>query len=232
MTSLSQTINSYYVLAKPGMVYANTFAAAAGFAFAAGAIDWPVFAALVGGIFAVIASACVFNNIYDRAIDMRMERTKSRPIPMGHIRPAAAMWYGVALLLIGVGLLSLTNPLALTAGLMGFVVYVMLYTPLKPRSPYALYVGAVAGAMPPVAGYLAVTPVLDWWVAFLFGFMFLWQLPHFLAIAVYRHEEYAAAGVPMFMRGPYTDKQKKLARKIFWASLVVLMLWCLVLFVA
>jgi heme o synthase len=223
-------IRAYYELAKPRMVYGNLLVAAAAFAYASQAVSWPVLLGALLGLGCIIASACVFNNIYDRGIDARMERTKNRALVQGVVSVRGAFVFGIALLLVGLAVLFVfTNFVALAAALVGFIFYVFLYSPLKHRSPYALYVGAVAGATPPLVGYAAATGVLDYSAMLLFAFLFIWQLPHFWAIAVYRSDEYAAAQGPMFMRGPYTHKQKKAARIVFYLSLVVLLGWCVAL---
>src|SRR6185436_3371747 len=226
---------AYYHLTKPGIIYGNIIVAAAAFVFAShktgeGIIDLVLGLWMIVGLSCVIASACVFNNYQDRHMDAKMQRTKTRALASGAIPHGYALLFGAVLLVVGLKvLLFFTNILAFEVALAGFLVYVFAYSPLKPRTPYALFVGALAGATPPVVGYVAVTNTLDSTAWLLFLFLFVWQLPHFLAIAVYRNEEYAAASVPMFMKGPYTHAQKKLGRQIFFFSLVVLLVWCAVL---
>lgn len=235
------TFRTYYELAKPRMVYANVLVAAAAFVYASnhtnqvgvtashGAPSWALGALAVAGLGLVIASACTFNNYMDREMDAKMERTKCRALPSGILPGSHALAMGSLLLAAGLALLYATTVAALLVALAGWVVYVALYTPLKPRSPAALFVGAVAGATPPVVGYAAVTGVLDVTALTLFAFLFVWQLPHFVAISIYRGEEYAAAGVPMYIKGPHSAKQKKLARAVFLGSLVILLAWCVLL---
>ncbi|HWB33983.1 MAG TPA: protoheme IX farnesyltransferase [Candidatus Paceibacterota bacterium] len=225
------TFKAYYELTKPGIIYGNALVAAAGFFFAArGHINWLVFLAMLVGLSLVVASACVLNNIYDRDIDARMARTKNRAIVTGTISRQSAAAYALVLGLAGGILFGLYVPaLALAAALAGFAVYVLFYTPLKPVSPWALFVGAIAGATPPLVGYLAVTGSLDGYAWALFIAMYLWQLPHFMAIATYRYPEYAAAGVPLFITHDPSPMAKKWGRGIFYASLVVLLVACVVL---
>ena len=212
------------------MVFGNVLVAAAAFLFVSPElIDWPLFFILFVGLSLVISSACTFNNYFDRRLDAKMERTKNRALPAGRISPGSALVFGLVLLFFGVVVLYQTNALALGAALLGFIVYVFLYTPLKPRTPHALWVGAVAGAMPPVVGYTAAANTLDLYALLLFVALFLWQIPHFLAIAVYRYEEYKAAGIPLFIKKNPSDKTKRLARVVFYLSLVVLLLACLAL---
>ncbi len=224
------TFRTYYELVKPRMVYANVLVAAAAFVYAShGAADLALGAITVAGLGFVIASACTFNNYMDQGIDAKMERTKCRALPSGLLPGRHALVMGALLLAAGAALLYMTTPAALIVALAGWVTYVLLYTPLKPLSPHALFVGAVAGAVPPVVGYAAVAGTLDATALALFLFLFFWQLPHFVAISIYRGEEYAQASVPMYFKGPHTAGQKKVARAVFLGSLVVLLAWCALL---
>ena len=223
-------IQTYLNLTKPRMVVMNVAVAAAVFVFASPAIfNWQVFGLMVAGLAGVVAAACVFNNYADRHLDAKMERTKNRALAAGSVNPGHALLFGTALLVVGVTLLLGTPPLALGSALLGFFVYVFLYTPLKPRTGYALYVGAVAGATPPLVGYAAGAGTLDLMALALFAVLFLWQIPHFMAIARYRYDEYAAGGVPLLAARPESEAEKQQARKIFYVSLVVLVLFCVAL---
>ncbi len=225
-------LRSYYRLTKPGIIYGNALMYAAGFFLASRAgINWADFFICLVGLSLVMASACVFNNYADREMDAKMERTKNRALVSGKISPKAALIFGQALWLLGFGILYFfSTHTAFLVALVGFAVYVYLYTPMKPKSRWALLVGAVAGATPPVVGYTAVTDSVDIWALGLFVALFIWQLPHFIAIATYRFEDYSKAGVPLFARAPKNDKERKLARGIFFASLVILLLGCLSIF--
>jgi protoheme IX farnesyltransferase len=222
-------IKSYYRLTKPGIIYGNAIVAAAAFIFGShDGIDWTKFFFMLVGLSFVIGSACVFNNYYDRGIDARMERTKKRALVTGKISNTSALIFGVILLALGIiALHHHTNMLALEWALVGFIIYVFVYTPLKAKTGLAVFVGAVAGATPPVVGYTAATNSLDIFALLLFAFLFLWQLPHFFAIARHRYSEYQAAGVPLLVTPPQTDKEKHQARLIFRASLIVLLIVCL-----
>lgn len=220
-------VRGYYELSKPGIVYGNALVAAAGFLYASkGTADWTVFAYTLLGLSLVIASGCVYNNYYDRYIDKKMLRTKLRPLAAGTIRTGPALYFGALIGAVGVALLFFftTLPAAVVA-LAGWAVYVLAYTPLKHKTPHALWVGALAGATPPVVGYAAVTNTLDASALWLFLFLFVWQVPHFLAIAAYRYDEYTAAGVPLLIKKP-SLKGKRLGRIVFYASLAVLLAWC------
>lgn len=225
-------IKAYYNLTKPRLALMNVMVAMAAYVFASPRVfDWISFGAMAAGLALVVASACVFNNVADRRLDTRMERTKHRATATGAVSPLQGVVYACALLVGGIALLMQVHPLALGAALLGFFVYVFLYTPLKTKSRYALYVGAVAGATPTLVGYAAAAHVLDVFAYALFAILFLWQIPHFLAIARYRFAEYTAGGVPLWVAEEPTDEGKKQAKKIFRYSLVFLLLFCLILIV-
>lgn len=192
----------YYELIKPGIVYGNTLTTLAGYLFALhishSSILWQTVAALLFGLAAVMGGACVLNNIIDRDIDTRMTRTKERAIPTGAISIRNAFWFGVLLLVFGFVLLSaFVSLLAFLIALVGAVIYVGVYTPAKRFTPQSTIIGALAGAVPPVVGYAAVTGVLDSYALVLFLILVTWQMAHFFSIALYRMEEYGAAGLPV-----------------------------------
>jgi protoheme IX farnesyltransferase len=222
-------IKAYYRLTKPGIVYGNALMYAAGFFLASSSgIDWLLFFAGLAGLSFVIAGACVFNNIADRELDAKMPRTQKRAIVTGVVSVAAATRFAYALSITGLlELYLLTTYSAFLAALIGFAVYVFVYTPLKPKTKYALFIGAIAGATPPVVGYAAVTDTYDAWALLLFVLLFAWQIPHFVSIAFYRYEDYAAGGVPLFARAPKDDRERKIAKRVFAASLIILLLACL-----
>jgi protoheme IX farnesyltransferase len=223
-------IKKYYRLTKPGIIYGNALMYGAGFFLASrDGIAWQSFFISLLGLSLVIGAACVFNNYADREMDAKMERTRKRALVSGNISPRAALIYGEILALLGFSTLYFfSTPTAFLFALVGFATYVYLYTPMKPRTPYALYVGAVAGAMPPLVGYTAVTDNVDLWALGLFVALFLWQIPHFLAIGFKRYEEYTAAGVPLHLpRGAKSEKEIKIANQIFVGSLIVLLAGCL-----
>ena len=221
-------IKTYYRLAKPGIVYGNVLVAAAGFLYAArGSVSWPLFTATMFGLACVIASACVFNNYLDIDIDAKMARTKKRALVSGEVSTTYALAYSTVLGLTGGALLLFCATLpAFGVALAGWVIYVCAYTPLKRVTPHTLWVGAVAGATPPVVGYVAVTGMLDITCLWLFLFLFVWQVPHFLGIAYYRFDEYSAAGLPLLISKRPSAKGKWWGRIVFYLSLVVLLAWC------
>jgi len=142
----------------------------------------------------VAGGASALNQVYERKADGLMLRTRHRPLPSGRLLPAEARAFGIALSLIGLAVLTYTRPLAAGLALATIVTYVLIYTPLKCRTPFATVVGAVPGALPAALGWVAASGsmTLEAWV--LFGIVFLWQIPHFLAIAWIYREDFARAG--------------------------------------
>ncbi|HEV8245581.1 MAG TPA: heme o synthase [Polyangiaceae bacterium] len=143
----------------------------------------------------VVGAANTFNMYLERHSDALMTRTRLRPLPTGRLSPEFALGFGLVLAAIGLPLLALvvnTTAALLTAVALGS--YVLVYTPLKQTSPMALWVGAVPGAIPPLIGWASVRGSLGLGAWLLFLILFVWQLPHFLAIAIFRREEYARAG--------------------------------------
>ncbi len=156
-------------------------------------------------LFAVIGSALVigaagaFNNLYDRDIDAIMDRTKNRPTVTGRMQPLNALLLGISLSLVGILLLLLATPLAALFGFLGLFLYVVPYTMWsKRRTIYNTEIGSIGGAVPPLIGWAAISPDLFHpAILGLFVVMVIWQMPHFYAIAIRRHDEYKAANVPM-----------------------------------
>ncbi|MDR9791673.1 heme o synthase [Aeribacillus pallidus] len=154
--------------------------------------------ALIGSIF-VMGAAGAFNNFYDRDIDSIMERTKNRPTVTGAIKPKTVLWLGICMSILGIAALALTTPLAAFLGFLGLFFYVVPYTMWsKRRTIYNTEIGSISGAMPPLIGWAAVHPdVTHPAILGLFVISIIWQMPHFYAIAIRKHDEYKAAKVPM-----------------------------------
>ena len=205
-------VAAYYWLAKPGIVYGNLVAAFGGFFLAAqGGIDLVVFGGMIVGLSFVMASACVFNNYLDRDLDRHMSRTNTRALVTGAIPGKHALIYGAVLGGIGfLTLLTLTNPTAAFMALVGFVFYVVIYGFAKRHTSLSTLIGSVAGAMPPVVGYTAVSQRVDMAAWLLFFCLVFWQMPHFFAIAIRRVDDYAAANLPVLprVRGNLATKQQ------------------------
>ena len=209
-----------WALTKPKITRMNVLMALGGYALAGGLWDAPrVLTALIGTALAV-ASANVLNQYLERNIDGRMARTASRPLPNQRMTPGAALGFGIVLGIASVVMLwFLVNPITAGLGLFALLSYVLVYTPLKQKTPLSLLIGAVPGAIPPLMGWTAATGVVDPGGLALFGILLVWQLPHFLAIALYRKDDYARAGfktVPV-VRGDRVAK----AQAVAWSFALV-----------
>jgi protoheme IX farnesyltransferase len=145
------------------------------------------------------AGSLSLNCYIERDADKLMERTKDRPLPAGRLKPEVALYWGWGLILMGT-LILLWSANLLTAGLGLFsaLSYIYIYTPLKLKTPYALYIGAVPGALPTLMGWTTVTNSVSGEGIYLFGILFLWQIPHFMAISLYRKNEYGMASFLTF----------------------------------
>jgi protoheme IX farnesyltransferase len=148
------------------------------------------------GTSVIVAAANALNMYLERDSDAYMERTRDRPLPSGRLAPDVALWFGVASSVVGIACVTFwVNAISGLLGAIALLSYVLVYTPLKRVTPLALYVGAVPGALPPVIGWASVTGSVDLRAVALFAILFAWQLPHFLAIAVFRQDEYQKAQI-------------------------------------
>jgi heme o synthase len=189
----------FIALAKPRLNMLVVASTLAGYAMADGeALGIVRVAGLLLGTGLVAGGASAFNQVIERELDALMRRTRTRPLPGQRLQPLEGLLFGSAITLAGVLLIvASSNLLAGAVALSTLVTYVAIYTPLKKRTSFGTVIGAIPGALPPIIGWAAVAgelPVKAW---VLFGIMFLWQLPHFLAIAWLYREDYARAGFPM-----------------------------------
>ncbi|MFV1477249.1 heme o synthase [Serratia marcescens] len=193
-------IKQYLQVTKPGIIFGNLISVVGGFLLASkGSIDYPLFLATLVGVSLVVASGCVFNNYIDRDIDKKMERTKNRVLVKGLIAPSVTLVYATVLGIAGFALLYIAaNPLAMWLAVMGFVVYVGVYSLyMKRHSVYGTLIGSLSGAAPPVIGYCAVTNEFDAGALILLAIFSLWQMPHSYAIAIFRFKDYQVANIPV-----------------------------------
>ncbi|RDK89895.1 heme o synthase [Enterobacillus tribolii] len=205
-------MKQYLQVTKPGIIFGNLISVIGGFFLASkGSLDVPLFIATMVGVSLVVASGCVFNNYIDRDIDKIMERTKNRVLVKGLITPKVTLTYATLLGLAGVALLwTAANMLAAMLAVIGFIVYVGLYSLyLKRRSVYGTLIGSLSGAAPPVIGYCAVSNEFDTGALILLSIFSLWQMPHSYAIAIFRYDDYLAARIPVLpvKRGIKVTKQ-------------------------
>ncbi len=193
-------LRDYLEIAKPGIIAGNLVSMAGGFFLASrGRADLPGLAATLCGICFVVASGCVFNNYIDRDLDRTMKRTCNRALARGGLPVGACLLYGGGLGIAGFSLLGFAvNFLTFSVALAGFSIYVGIYSLLLKRaSVYATFVGSLAGAAPPLAGYCAAANRFDTGALLLLAIFILWQIPHYYSIAIFRFDDYCAAQIPI-----------------------------------
>jgi heme o synthase len=186
-------------LAKPRLNLLVVASTLAGYAMAGGETlgVWRV-AGLLLGTGLVAGGASAFNQVMERDLDALMRRTRTRPLPDQRLQPIEGLLFGAAATLVGLLMIvASANVLAAAVAFATLFSYVAVYTPLKRRSSFGTVIGAIPGALPPIIGWAAAEGTLPPQAWTLFGIMFLWQLPHFLAIAWMYREDYARAGFPM-----------------------------------
>lgn len=186
------------------------------------AFDWSIFACLfLGGSFITFASNA-FNQILEKEQDGVMKRTQNRPLVQNEISISQAFLIATLIGLLGFILLYFgTNPLAAVISLLSLILYSFVYTPSKKITPFCVLIGAVPGALPPLIGYLAATGEFDGIAIFLFIFQFIWQFPHFWAIAWSLHEDYESVGYKML---PSKSGKSKISAIIILIYTVVCLL--------
>lgn len=211
-------------LTKPRVTLLVLFTGLAGLYLAPGPHSMWTSTGMILGTLLLVASANALNCYLERDADRLMSRTRLRPLPSGRLEPWHALVLGLGLLVAALPVLVAgTNVLTALLGLTAHVGYVLAYTPLKRRSAWSTLLGAVPGAMPPLMGWTAMTGGLDAGGLALFGILFLWQVPHTLAIGLFRAQEYRAAGIkviPVVLGQPFT----KVLVAVSTAGLLVLTL--------
>lgn len=207
----SGVLSGYWSLTKPEVNFLIAITAAAGFWMGAPVslthFPWPTFVHTLIGTVLVASGAAALNQVIEFRFDAQMRRTARRPLVSRTIEPFHALWFGISLSIIGVLYLAVTtNALASFLSILTLVGYLFLYTPLKRKTPLCTLIGALPGAAPPLIGWAAVRGCLDGNAWLLFGIVFLWQFPHFMAIAWMYREDYARAGYLVLPSGKSKDR--------------------------
>lgn len=185
-----------------------------------GPIDWPRMGWTMLGTALAAASAAMLNQLLERERDAQMHRTSKRPLPSGHIPPAVVFVGGVLAAFAGFAVLAgLVNLLSASLALANVLLYVLVYTPLKPRTTLNTLVGAICGGIPPMIGWAAVTGGLEPGAWLLGVYLFVWQLPHFMALAWMYRVDYARGGMTML---PVVDPQGELTARIMVVTSLLL----------
>jgi heme o synthase len=217
-------ISSFVELTKPRITCFILMSTAIGFLCATRlgpAWTWLQFFHTLLGTALIASGTAALNQWYEREADAKMNRTAKRPLPSGRLTPNEALIFAVALSVIGFGELWLgVNLLTGLLGAFTLASYLFVYTPLKRSSPHSTTIGAIPGAMPPLIGYAAAANSLDWGAWVLYAILFLWQFPHFYAIAWMYREDYGRAGIRML---PVVEPDgESTARRIVWFSLALI----------
>jgi len=198
-------LSAYIALTKPDVSFLVLMTTAAGFYMGArGPMPWLHMTHVVFATMLIAAGTAALNHYVERESDRHMRRTATRPLPTGLLAPREALWFGLALALAGaVDLFFVAGYVPCLLGAFTSVSYLLAYTPLKKRTIWATFIGAIPGAIPPMIGWTAATGKLDAGAWLLFAILFFWQFPHFHAISWMYREDYARAGILML---PVVDK--------------------------
>lgn len=188
-------VSDFFTLTKPRLSSLVLFTAVGGMWLADRPLELRTWLFAIVGTAGTIAAANTLNCVFERESDRFMARTARRPLPTGRVSPMAAVLFASVLTGFSLPMLWLVNPLTCALGVLALVSYVFVYTPMKPRTHWAMQVGALPGALPPLMGWTAATNSIDASGLALFAILFAWQLPHFIAIALFRKHEYEAAGL-------------------------------------
>ncbi len=200
------------------------FSCAFGYGLASkGSIDWTVLSMLVIGGFLLSGASVCINQIIERDLDKIMTRTLSRPIPTARISVNEAIVFSIVCLLLSIVILWIfTNPLTVVLSLVSMVLYSFIYTPLKRVGPIAVFVGAIPGALPPLLGWIAMTGGITHEAMIIFGIQFIWQFPHFWAIAWVADDDYKKAGFKLLPSGGGRDLNTAIQIMIYTMFLIPL----------
>jgi heme o synthase len=212
---------AYIVLTKPDVTFLVVITTVAGFYLGAvGPLDWARLLYTLGATLLVASGTAALNQYIERELDARMRRTAARPLPSGQLQPREVLAFGAAGVALGaVWLWLAVNWLSAAVALSTTVLYLGLYTPLKTRTTLSTAVGAIPGALPPMIGWAAAHGTLSLGAWVLFAILFVWQFPHFMAIAWIYREDYARAGIRML---PVVDRKGDATfRQIVMASAVL-----------
>lgn len=216
------TALAFLNLTKPRITFLVVLSALAGFALATSSpVPWGLLVRFTVGIAILSSGIGALNQYWERNLDKLMARTKIRPLPQGQITPNRALAFGVLLAAVAEAWLAwFVNPLTAGLGMIALSSYLFIYTPLKTRTHWCTFIGAIPGALPPVLGWAGATNHVGIEALVLFAIMFFWQFPHFHAIATMYREDYAMAGIRML---PVVETDgRSTARQIVFYSVALL----------
>lgn len=195
-TVLAQKAKAYVELTKMRLSLVVSFSSAFGYTLAMGGnVDWTQLIMLFIGGFFISGASCTINQVLEKDYDKLMKRTLSRPLPTERLNSRESLWFATVLAMAGLYMLMVyTNWLTVGLAALSMILYSFVYTPLKRVGPIAVFVGAIPGALPPLLGWTAATGDINHAAMIIFGIQFIWQFPHFWAIAWVADEDYKRAG--------------------------------------
>ena len=218
--SFQRVFSDYKQLAKVGLSLSVVFSAIAGYLLAVEIINYQVLFLLGLGGFLMVAASNAFNQIIEKDTDALMKRTMNRPLPTGRMSKTSAFIFAITLTIIGLGILYIINPKSALFGAISIFLYTCAYTPMKPISPLAVFVGALPGAIPFMLGWVAATNEFGIEAGFLFMIQFFWQFPHFWSIGWLQFEEYKKAG---FIMLPMDKKDQSATKQIIFYTIIMIL---------
>ena len=218
--SLKKVFSDYKQLAKVGLSLSVVFSSIAGYLLAIDVINYQVLFLLGLGGFLMVAASNAFNQIIEKDTDALMKRTMNRPLPTGRMSKTTALIFAILFAIVGLAILYSINPKSALFGAISIFLYTCAYTPMKPISPLAVFVGALPGAIPFMLGWVAATNEFGIEAGFLFMIQFFWQFPHFWSIGWLQFEEYKKAG---FIMLPMDKKDQSATKQIIFYTIIMIL---------
>jgi protoheme IX farnesyltransferase len=217
-------VRTYVELLKPRLSLLVAFSCAFGYGLATqGHMNWITLIILTFSGFLLSGASVTINQIIEKDLDRLMSRTLNRPLPTGRITVNEAVSFAVLCLIVSLVLLwKFTNPLTVALSLLSMLLYSFVYTPLKRVGPIAVFVGAIPGALPPLLGWVAATGSVSYEALIIFGIQFIWQFPHFWAIAWVSDDDYKKAGFKLLPSGGGKDHNTSIQIMIYTLFLIPL----------
>jgi protoheme IX farnesyltransferase len=217
-------LRAFTELLKPRLSLLVAFSCAFGYGLAShGNINWTTLFILTFSGFLLSGASVTINQIIEKDLDRLMKRTLNRPLPTGRITVNEATAFAILCLLVSLVLLWVfTNPLTVALSFVSMVLYSFVYTPLKRVGPIAVFVGAIPGALPPLLGWVAATGAISYEALIIFGIQFIWQFPHFWAIAWVSDDDYKKAGFKLLPSGGGKDHNTSIQITIYTLFLIPL----------
>ena len=219
-TTFRRVISDFKQLAKVGLSLSVVFSSVAGYLLAVDIINYQTLFLLSLGGFLMVAASNAFNQVIEKDTDSLMKRTMNRPLPTGRMSKTTALIFAITSTIVGLGILYGINPKSALFGAISIFLYTCAYTPLKPVSPLAVFVGAIPGAIPFMLGWVAATNQFGIEAGFLFMIQFFWQFPHFWSIGWLQFEEYKKAG---FIMLPMDKKDQSATKQIIFYTIIMIL---------